>query len=174
MSADKKVSSFNGLLGRGMTVSASVDISERVLQEVFGVSSELFDAQVRHAHRISSRIGRVTGYNSSVAHMLAAMFTSLGQDIACVHESALSRVDFVRRCDHVEGGITASLHMPSLVVGTVGGGTSLPTQRECLEIIDCSGIGKVRKLAEIICGYSLALELATFAEKIDQNFDDVI
>ena len=174
MSADKKVSALNGLLTRGMCVSASVDIPERVLEEVFGVSSELMDAQARLAHRAAQRIGRVTGFNGTVAHMLAAMFTSLGQDIACVHESSLARVDFVRRCDHVDGGVTASLHMPSLVVGTVGGGTSLPTQRECLEIIDCSGIGKVRKLAEIICGYCLALELATFAKKINQNLDDVM
>ena len=46
--------------------------------------------------------------------------------------------------------------LPSLIVATYGGGTALPTQKECLEIMGCSGKGKVKTLAEIIAGTVLA------------------
>jgi hydroxymethylglutaryl-CoA reductase (NADPH) len=36
----------------------------------------------------------------------------------------------------------------------------LPTQRECLEILGCYGMGKVNKLAEIIGGAVLADEIS--------------
>jgi len=53
-----------------------------------------------------------------------------------------------------------SLTIPSLIVATFGGGTSLPTQNECLALMDCVGKGKVRKLAEIIAGVALAGEIS--------------
>ena len=53
------------------------------------------------------------------------------------------------------------MDLPALIVGTVGGGTNLPTQRECLEMIDCAGVRKSGRLAEIICGFCLALDLST-------------
>lgn len=56
-----------------------------------------------------------------------------------------------------------SLTIPSLIVATYGGGTNLPTQRECLDLMDCHGDGKVRKLAEIIAGVALAGELSLAA-----------
>lgn len=40
--------------------------------------------------------------------------------------------------------------MPALIVATYGGGTGLPTQRECLELLGCYGEGTVRKFAEIV------------------------
>jgi hydroxymethylglutaryl-CoA reductase (NADPH) len=56
-----------------------------------------------------------------------------------------------------------SLTIPSLIVATFGGGTGLPTQRECLELMDCVGKNKVRKLAEIIAGVALAGEISLAA-----------
>ncbi|MFL5754493.1 MAG: 3-hydroxy-3-methylglutaryl-CoA reductase, partial [Bacteroidia bacterium] len=53
--------------------------------------------------------------------------------------------------------------LPNLIVGTVGGGTSLPTQRECLELLDCYGTGKARKFAEICGALALAGELSIAA-----------
>ena len=50
--------------------------------------------------------------------------------------------------------------IPSLIVATHGGGTGLPTQRECLEMLGCTGRGKVHKLAEIVAGVVLAGELS--------------
>ena len=59
-----------------------------------------------------------------------------------------------------EGDLYISITLPSLIVATHGGGTGLPTQRECLEIMGCVGKGKVKKLAEIIAGTVLAGELS--------------
>lgn len=36
-------------------------------------------------------------------------------------------------------GIYVSITLPSLNIGTVGGGTSLATQKECLNLIGCYG-----------------------------------
>lgn len=49
------------------------------------------------------------------------------------------------------------------MIGTVGGGTGLPQQRECLELLGCAGSGKVARLAEIIAGFALALDLSMLA-----------
>ena len=59
-----------------------------------------------------------------------------------------------------EGDLYVSVSLPNLICGTVGGGTHLPTARECLEMIDCYGSGKARKLAEIICSTVLAGEVS--------------
>ena len=51
-----------------------------------------------------------------------------------------------------------SITLPALIVATYGGGTGLPTQRECLEMLGCYGKGKVRKFAEICAAVVLAGE----------------
>ena len=56
-----------------------------------------------------------------------------------------------------------SITLPSLIVATCGGGTGLPTQRECLETMDCYGVGKVMKFAEIVAGTVLAGEISLAA-----------
>ena len=59
-----------------------------------------------------------------------------------------------------EGNLYASITLPSLIVATHGGGTGLATQRECLELMGCSGPGTARKFAEIVAGVVLAGELS--------------
>jgi hydroxymethylglutaryl-CoA reductase (NADPH) len=59
-----------------------------------------------------------------------------------------------------ERDLYLSITIPSLIVATYGGGTGLPTQRECLELLGCWGKGKVNKLAEIVAGTVLAGELS--------------
>jgi hydroxymethylglutaryl-CoA reductase (NADPH) len=61
------------------------------------------------------------------------------------------------------GDLYCSVTMPNLIVGTVGGGTSLPTQRECLELMDCYGEGKARKFAEICAATVMCGELSIAA-----------
>jgi hydroxymethylglutaryl-CoA reductase (NADPH) len=56
-----------------------------------------------------------------------------------------------------------SITLPSLIVATCGGGTGLPTQRECLEVLDCYGAGKVNRFAEIVAGTVLAGEISLAA-----------
>jgi hydroxymethylglutaryl-CoA reductase (NADPH) len=76
------------------------------------------------------------GININVANIIGSMFTALGQDIACVHESSLAQLHIELTEDNC---LIAPSLLPSLVIGTVGGGTNLPQQRECLEMIGCAG-----------------------------------
>jgi hydroxymethylglutaryl-CoA reductase (NADPH) len=79
------------------------------------------------------------------------------QDVANVAESS-SGIIYTELTP--EGDLYMSLTIPSLIVATYGGGTGLPTQRECLEILGCVGRNRVRKLAEIIAGVALAGEIS--------------
>ena len=85
------------------------------------------------------------------------MFIATGQDVANVAESSagILAVEITPERD-----LYISITIPSLIVATYGGGTSLSTQRECLEMLDCHGKDKVYKLAEIIAGVVLAGELS--------------
>jgi hydroxymethylglutaryl-CoA reductase (NADPH) len=85
------------------------------------------------------------------------MFIATGQDVANVSESSAGIVYTELTA---EKDLYISFTIPSLIVATHGGGTNLATQRECLEILGCSGKGKVKKLAEIVAGVVLAGELS--------------
>jgi hydroxymethylglutaryl-CoA reductase (NADPH) len=101
-----------------------------------------------------------SGANNNGAHSpnaITAMFIATGQDVANVSESSAA-ILYSEMTG--EGDIYISLTIPSLIVATYGGGTNLPTQRECLDILGCRGEGKVRKLAEIIAGVALAGEVS--------------
>jgi hydroxymethylglutaryl-CoA reductase (NADPH) len=104
----------------------------------------------------SGSIGAV----GNIANGLAEMFLACGQDIACVSEAA---VGVTRMEKTLDGDLYASVTLPNLIVGTIGGGTHLPTQREALEMMDCLGAGKSRKLAEIIGAVVLGGELSISA-----------
>jgi hydroxymethylglutaryl-CoA reductase (NADPH) len=60
----------------------------------------------------------------------------------------------------VEGGMHVAIRFPGLEVGTVGGGTTLPTPREWLELMGCAGLGKVYRFAQIVAAAALALEIS--------------
>jgi hydroxymethylglutaryl-CoA reductase (NADPH) len=59
-----------------------------------------------------------------------------------------------------DGSYYYSITIPALIVATYGGGTGLPTQRECLELLGCYGSGKVRKLAEVVAATVLCGEIS--------------
>jgi hydroxymethylglutaryl-CoA reductase (NADPH) len=88
------------------------------------------------------------------------MFIATGQDVANVSESsaALLFADLTPEKD-----LYMSITLPSLIVATCGGGTGLPTQRECLESMGCYGVGKVGQFAEIVAATVLAGEISLAA-----------
>ena len=97
------------------------------------------------------------GVQGHYANALAAIYIACGQDAACVAESAVG----VTRFEVTDsGGLYASVTLPNLVVGSVGGGTGLPSQRTCLEIMGLSGPGHARALAEVCAALCLAGELS--------------
>ena len=156
MSGDKKLSFASFIGGRGLRVVAEARISDAVLRQIMDVTAE--KVLRLHTAAVAGALQAGTiGYNINLANVVAAVFAATGQDIACVHESGTG----VFGIHPDPEGLRISLVLPSLVVGTVGGGTHLPAQRALLEMIDCAGRGRVRRFGELIAGFCLALELST-------------
>lgn len=153
---DKKASMVNVMRTRGKRVTAECVIKKDVLLQHMRVEPESL-----HYHGKVATIGAfISGANNNGAHSpnaITAMFIATGQDVANVSESSAGILYSELT---PEGDFYCSLTIPSLIVGTYGGGTGLPTQRECLEIMDCYGKGKVNKFAEIVAGVALAGEIS--------------
>ena len=158
MSGDKKATFLSFIAGRGIRVAAECTIERQVLREVLKVTPEQMERCNQWFMAGSLQVGMI-GYNINVANAVAAIFTATGQDIACVHESSLG----IFSLRATEEGLYASIMLPGLIVGTVGGGTHLGRQSELLELMGCAGPGKAARFAEIIAGFSLALDLSTLA-----------
>jgi NADP-dependent 3-hydroxy-3-methylglutaryl-CoA reductase len=158
LSADKKVSYSSFLSGRGTRVVAECFLENRVIERVLRLSPE----QLMEGYHLSvngaTQSGTI-GHNINIANIIAGVFIATGQDVACVHESSVGHFTLQREA----GGVYASMLLPALIVGTVGGGTHLPRQRELREMMGCAGGGSSPKLAEIIAGFCLALDLSTGA-----------
>ncbi|WP_421512431.1 phosphotransferase (plasmid) [Enterobacter sp. JS8-1] len=159
LSSDKKVSYQSMINGRGVRVIAETCLSTEVCKSVLRITPvQLLKAYHRTAE--GAVAAGMTGMNINVANVIAGLFTALGQDIASVHESSLAHLRMEMNDD---GSLYCSITLPSLVVGTVGGGTYLPQQRECLDMLGCKGQESSRKLAEIIAAYCLALDISTLS-----------
>jgi hydroxymethylglutaryl-CoA reductase (NADPH) len=168
---DKKTSQVNMLHTRGKRVVAEATIPDALLKSVMRSSSEI----MFRARQVSNLGGFMSGVNNNGAHSangITAMFIATGQDAANVAESSAA---FVHAELRPNGDYYYSVTIPSLIVATYGGGTGLATQRECLELLDCYGKGKVRKFAEIVaatvlCG-ELSLGSAIVSEEWVQSHD---
>jgi len=152
MDTDKKHSRANMLLTRGKRVVAECTIKGDLLKSLMGISSkELF-----WSRQVSNAGAFLAGSANNGAHAangLTAMFIATGQDVANVSESHAG-VTYAQLLDN--GDYYWSITLTSLIVATYGGGTGLPTQRECLEMMDCYGKGKADKFAEICAAVVLA------------------
>jgi hydroxymethylglutaryl-CoA reductase (NADPH) len=153
---DKKSSQINMLRTRGKRVVAEAIIPDALFKEVMNSSSGL----MYRARQVSNLGGFMSGVNNNGAHSangITAMFIATGQDVANVAESSAA-FTYAELRDN--GDYYYSLTIPSLIVGTYGGGTGLATQRECLELLGCYGKGKVGKFAEIVAATVLCGELS--------------
>jgi len=153
---DKKHSAINTLRTRGRRVVAEAVIKNDVLQRLMRVDTRtLFKArQVSNAGALLAG----TAYNGPhAANGITAMFIATGQDVANVAESHAG-ITYAQLLDN--GDYYWSVTLTSLIVATYGGGTGLPTQRECLELLDCYGNGKADKLAEIVAAVVLAGDIS--------------
>jgi len=165
MDTDKKHSQLNTLYSRGKRVVAECVIPDALLREQMHVTAEQFFVQ-RHISNIGAQMAGSSNNGSHAANGIASVFIATGQDEANVAESQSAIVHSELTAD---GDLYYSITLPSLIVATHGGGTGLPTQRECLEVLGCFGKGKARKLAEIIgatvlCG-ELSLGAAVLADE---------
>lgn len=144
---------------------AECHVSDELLQQVFNISARQFVHNYGIMLSSSIAAGNI-GANGNVANVIAAIFTATGQDIASVHEASVAQLHAEAEGD----GIYLSMMLPSLTAGTVGGGTGLPGQEECLALPGCIGAGKARRFGRILCAYSLALDISTIAALATDTF----
>ncbi|HEX7150582.1 MAG TPA: hydroxymethylglutaryl-CoA reductase [Thermoanaerobaculia bacterium] len=156
MSGDKKAThmAFQGT--RGKKVVADVTISKELVRKYLHTEPEQIFRYWQAAIVGSLQSGSI-GMQGHYANALAALFIACGQDVACVSEASvgLTRMDVTK-----DGDFYVSISLPNLIVGTVGGGTHLPTSRECLEMLGCFGPGGAKKFAEICAATVLAGEVS--------------
>lgn len=163
---DKKPAAVNLVCGRGKTVTAEATIPRSIVEKTLRVAPEDIEFVNRAKNLLGSAVaGSLGGFNAHIANIVAAVFLATGQDMAQVVESSMGYTWAEVRSD---GSLYISVTLPSLEVGTVGGGTRLPTQREALALLGAAGGGNppganARKLAEIIAATVLAGELNLLA-----------
>ena len=165
-SGDKKANYQSFQHVRGRKVSIEVTLPRAVVCAVLKSTPENMERFGRAAAYGSLKTGTL-GVQAHCANGLAALFIACGQDAACVAEAA---VGIVRLEVNADGALYAAGTFPTLIVGSVGGGTRLGTQRECLEIMGCFGPGKANRLAEITAGVCLAGELSILAALAEGHF----
>ncbi len=162
---DKKVSDYNIRSGRGINVTATCLLSEKVINEILRTTSDKLINCIVPSKKLALQEGMV-GYNINVANAVAAIFVATGQDLASIHESGVGILNIEKTRD----GLKLQLNLTNLVIGTVGGGTSLPKQSQALEIMKCLGSGKVERFAKLIAAFALGLEISTFAAIVSGEF----
>lgn len=153
---DKKHSQLNTIHSRGARVVAEVTLPRELMLKMTRCDTR----DLYRARQVSTLGGLHAGTTNNglhAANALAAIFIATGQDAANVAESQAG-LTYVELLDN--GDLYWSITLPSLIVATYGGGTGLATQRECLEMLNCYGAGKVGKFCEIVAGTVLAGEIS--------------
>ncbi len=164
MCVDKKPSCMNKLLGRGKYVIAEALIKKDVAEKVLKARPEDIHYVNTAKNLMGSAAAGSLSFNAHYANIIAAIFLATGQDAAQVVESSMGYTWTEVR----DGHLYISVTLPSLEVGTVGGGTRLPTQREALALMGVAGGGNppgsnAKKFAEIVAAAVLAGELNLLA-----------
>ena len=155
-SGEKRQSQMAFQSVRGRKVIAEVVVPAALVEQVLHTTPRAIERSYRIATTGSILSGAV-GVHAQYANGLAALFLACGQDVACVAEAAMGVTRFEVT---PEGDLYASVTLPNLVVGTVGGATGLPSQAACLELLGLAGSGHARAFAEVCAAVCLAGELS--------------
>ncbi len=155
MGGDKKPSAEFFQSGHGKTVLAEAFLSDDQIRRVLRTTADDLEA-LSWAGTHGSVASGMQSVAFTPASAVAAIFAATGQDLGMVGTSSMAH-GTARR---VEGGLQATIRFGGLEVGTVGGGTTLPSARDWLESIDCAGAGQVYRFAQIIAAAALCLEIS--------------
>jgi hydroxymethylglutaryl-CoA reductase (NADPH) len=158
---DKKPAAVNLVRGRGRSVCAGVWLEACLIASVFKTAARSMAEVNRRKNLVGSAAAGSLGFNAHAANVVAAMFIACGQDPAHVTEGSMA----LTTVDEGDGGLYVAVTLPDLPVGTVGGGTGVATQAECLSLLRVAGGGtppgaNARKFAEILATGVLAGELS--------------
>jgi hydroxymethylglutaryl-CoA reductase (NADPH) len=156
LSGDKKAASQSLADVRGKRVVADIIVSRPLVEKVLHTTPVRM-TEYWCAGALGGVMSGTTGIQGHFANGLAALYLACGQDVACVAESAIgiTRMEVTE-----EGDLYTSVTLPNIIVGTVGGGTNLPSARACLDILGLAGSGNSEAFAEVCAGIVLAGELS--------------
>jgi hydroxymethylglutaryl-CoA reductase (NADPH) len=156
LSGDKKASTQSFHSVRGKKVTCEIHLPRALVEKYLHTTPEIM-VKYWNISAVGGVLSGTIGVQGHYANGLAALYLATGQDIACIAESAVG----VTRLELLDdGGLYASVTLPNIMVGTVGGGTKLPTQEACLKIMGLSGTGCARALAEVAAALALGGELS--------------
>lgn len=116
----------------------------------------------------SAVAGSIGGFNAHAANIVTAIFLACGQDPA-QNVGSSNCMTLMEPWGPKGDDLYISCTMPSIEIGTIGGGTVLPAQGACLEMLGVKGPHNdnpgenAQQLARIVCGMTLAGELSLMA-----------
>lgn len=166
MCTDKKAAATNWLEGRGKSVVVEATIPKDVVRKTLKTTVKAICETNLHKNLVGSAMaGVIGGFNAHASNIVSAVFLATGQDPAQNVESS-NCITLMEETD--DGDLWISCTMPSIEVGTVGGGTSLPAQASCLKALGVKGGGAVpgensRQLAKVVASATMAGELSLLA-----------
>jgi len=166
LSGDKKACTQSFQSVRGKKVTAEIVISKELVKKTLHTSvTRMIDYWRMSA--LGGVLSGTIGVQGHYANGLAAFYIACGQDAACVSESSVGVTRFEMT---PEGDLYAAVTLPNLIVGTVGGGTGLPSQKACLDIMGLAGQGNAQALAEVCASVALAGELSIIGALCADHF----
>ncbi len=161
---DKKPSWLNFSDGRGKRSWAEVLLPKAVIEQTLKTTATKMADIVYRKCLLGSAMAGSMGFNAHYANIVAAIFIATGQDIAHVVEAAsgITTAEVVN-----DGDLLFSIYIPSLQLGTVGGGTWLPSQQDSMKILGVNGTGKVKKFTQLVLAAVLAGEISLIASQAE-------
>ncbi|XP_039275950.1 3-hydroxy-3-methylglutaryl-coenzyme A reductase [Nilaparvata lugens] len=164
--ADKKPAAVNWIEGRGKSVVCEAIIPSKVVLTVLKTSVQaLVDVNISKNMIGSAVAGSIGGFNAHAANIVTAIYIATGQDPA-QNVSSSNCMTLMEPWGREGNDLYVSCTMPSIEIGTIGGGTQLPAQASCLDMLGVRGPNETcpgenaNKLARIVCGTVLAGELS--------------
>lgn len=165
--SDKKPSARTAKQGRGIRSTATVTLTKKVIEEVLKTTPEALLSVATAKLKIGSTIAGALSPNLHAANVIAALYLATGQDAAHVVEGSLTRTAVKK----TKSGIEISVDCPALMVGIRGGGTTLPAQKQCLDLLlqKKTALAPKLELAEGIAAAVLSGELSLLAAQASQH-----
>jgi len=166
MCTDKKAAATNWIEGRGKSIVVEAFIPKETVRSILKTDvSSMVSTNIQKNLVGSAMAASIGGFNAHASNIVTAVFLATGQDPAQNVESS-NCITLME--ETTDGDLWISCTMPSIEVGTVGGGTSLPAQASCLKVVGVKGGGQVpganaAQLAHVVAAATMAGELSLIA-----------
>ncbi|PIQ76017.1 3-hydroxy-3-methylglutaryl-CoA reductase [Candidatus Peregrinibacteria bacterium CG10_big_fil_rev_8_21_14_0_10_49_24] len=165
--SDKKPSKRTHDKGRGYEVTAEALLPAALIRDVLKTSATAMKAVAEAKLEKGSVIAGAIGSNLHAANIVAALYLATGQDAAHTVEGSLTDTTVERKGED----LLVKVRLPAVLVGVRGGGTALPAQHQCLQLLlgKQSSLHPKKQLAETIGAAVLAGEISLLAAQANHS-----